>query len=99
MDRIELEKRADMIKAISHPDRLCIVFGLCRHQCNVGQIQNKLGLSQSGLSQHLAKLKAAGIIRGERNGKQICYHVVDGLAIDVVELVFICLDMTEEDCF
>jgi ArsR family transcriptional regulator len=88
MIKHEIVRRAEMLKALAHPDRLFIIRGLHIYKCNVGQIQEKLGLSQSGLSQHLAKLKSVGIISGERNGKEICYRVVDDLALDIVERIF-----------
>ena len=70
-------KKADILKAVAHPVRLCIVKGLLENQCNVTKIQNCLNLPQSTVSQHLGKLKAAGIIEGERNGLEICYRVVN----------------------
>lgn len=92
MDKNEILRKAEVLKALGHPDRLCILHGLQTYRCNVGVIQNKLGLSQSGLSQHISKLKSVGIIRGERNGKEICYRVVDDLAIEIVGLVFSDID-------
>lgn len=71
------EQKAEKLKALAHPQRLCIVKGLMDNKCNVTTIQECLGLPQSTVSQHLAKLKAAGIIEGNRNGLEICYSVVD----------------------
>lgn len=88
MNKDEITRKSEILKALSHPDRLCILQGLHMYRCNVGVIQNKLGLSQSGLSQHIAKLKATGVIRGERKGKEICYRVVDEFAMEIVRLVF-----------
>lgn len=70
-------QKSEILKAISHPVRLCIVKGLMENQCNVTKMQECLDLPQSTVSQHLAKLKAAGIIQGERNGLEICYRVVN----------------------
>ncbi|WP_027631167.1 ArsR/SmtB family transcription factor [Ruminiclostridium cellobioparum] len=88
------EKKADKIKAIAHPHRLCIIKGLMEGGCNVTRIQECLGLPQSTVSQHLAKLKAAGIIAGVRNGLEICYRVVDE---DVINMVKILLKEEIED--
>ncbi|MDP4152558.1 MAG: metalloregulator ArsR/SmtB family transcription factor [Bacillota bacterium] len=90
-----LEQRAEMLKVLSHPQRLCIVRGLQKHRCNVGKIQEKLGLSQSGLSQHLAKLKSVGIIKGVRQGKEICYEVVSPEAIAIAEMLMSDIDDCE----
>lgn len=88
MDMEELNRRAEVLKVLSHPQRLCIIRGLITYRCNVGKIQENLGLSQSGLSQHISKLKSAGIIKGIRNGKEICYHVVDQDALRIVDIMF-----------
>ena len=88
MDMTELSRRAEMLKVLAHPQRICIVRGLNTYHCNVGKIQQNLGLSQSGLSQHLSKLKAAGIIKGVRNGKEICYHVIDADALRIIDIMF-----------
>ena len=80
--------KAEKLKAIAHPHRLCIVKGLIENQCNVTRIQECLGLPQSTISQHIAKLRAAGIIEGERNGLEICYRVVDEEVIKVVDQLF-----------
>lgn len=83
------EKKADKLKALAHPQRLCIIKGLMDGGCNVSKIQECLCLPQSTVSQHLAKLKSAGIIEGERNGLEICYRVVDE---DVKSIIKILLD-------
>ncbi len=78
------EQKAEKLKALAHPHRLCIVKGLIDNKCNVTTIQECLGLPQSTVSQHLAKLKAAGIIEGSRKGLEICYSVVDEETIEIV---------------
>ena len=82
------EQKAEKIKALAHPHRLCIVKGLIDNKCNVTKIQECLKLPQSTVSQHLAKLKAAGIIEGKRNGLEICYSVVDEDVIDIISVLF-----------
>jgi len=77
MDTKVLEEKAEKLKAIAHPYRLCIIKGLMENSCNVSKIQECLKLPQSTVSQHLSKLKSVGIVRGERNGLEICYSVVD----------------------
>ncbi len=77
MDIKIFEEKVDKLKAISHPHRLCIIKGLMESSCNVTKIQECLKLPQSTVSQHLSKLKAAGIVEGVRSGLEICYSVVD----------------------
>lgn len=82
------EEKAEKLKALAHPHRLCIVKGLINNSCNVTKIQECLELPQSTVSQHIAKLKAAGIIEGTRNGLEICYKVVDKDAINIIKQLF-----------
>lgn len=82
------EKKADKLKVLAHPHRLCIVKGLIDKKCNVSRIQECMELPQSTVSQHLAKLKAAGIIDGERKGLEICYSVTDPEIVEIVKVIF-----------
>lgn len=88
IDTKSYEKKADKLKVLAHPHRLCIVKGLIDKKCNVSKIQECLELPQSTVSQHLAKLKAAGIIVGERKGLEICYSVVDPEIIEIMNVIF-----------
>ncbi|WP_055666827.1 ArsR/SmtB family transcription factor [Desnuesiella massiliensis] len=77
-DYKKYEEIAEVLKVIAHPVRLCIINGLLENGgCNVTHMQSCLGIPQSTISQHLQKLKAAGIIEGERNGLEITYKVKD----------------------
>ncbi len=87
-DSKEYTKKSDILKAIAHPVRLCIVRGLISNECNVTKMQECLNLPQSTVSQHLGKLKAAGIIEGERKGLEICYKVVNQYVKDIVKIMF-----------
>lgn len=71
------EHYADILKALGHPVRLCIVSGLLAEPCNVTGIKDCLNLPQSTISQHLGMLKNRGIIKGERKGLEITYSVID----------------------
>ncbi|MCT4687669.1 ArsR/SmtB family transcription factor [Vallitalea sp.] len=80
---------AEILKVLGHPTRLCIVNGLIRNQgCNVSFMQSCLNIPQSTVSQHISKLKSAGIIVGERKGLEITYKVVNQIAIDLVNSLF-----------
>lgn len=80
--------KSEILKAIAHPVRLCIVKGLLEKECNVSKMQDCLGLPQSTVSQHLAKLKSAGVIEGERNGLEICYRVVNEDVKKIIKAIF-----------
>ena len=72
----ELESYANILKIMAHPIRLRIVKGLIENGgCNVSKIYSSLGVPQSTISQHLSKLKSAGLVTGDRKGNEIIYSV------------------------
>lgn len=80
---------AEVLKALAHPVRICIVRGLMnKGSCNVSYMQDCLNLPQSTISQHLQKLKALGIIQGERNGLQINYKICNETIVNIVNAMF-----------
>ncbi|CAG9612473.1 Transcriptional repressor PagR [Bacillus rhizoplanae] len=75
------EDIAEVLKVLAHPVRLCLVETmLTKGPTNVTTMYEKLGMPQSTISQHLAKLKAAKIVSGTRKGLEIYYEVVDNRA-------------------
>lgn len=75
-DFVKFAEVAEILKALAHPVRLCIVKGLLeKGECNVSHMQDCLDAPQSTVSQHLQKLRAAGIIEGVRSGLEINYRV------------------------
>ena len=79
---------SELLKALAHPVRLCIVRGLIeKGGCNVGHMQECLAAPQSTISQHLQKLRAAGIVAGTRNGLEVNYRVCDPRVVELVRLL------------
>lgn len=88
LEALYLEK-ADLLKALSHPVRLRIVRGLLHCGCrNVGCMEANIGQSQSCISQHLMRLKAAGVVRSARSGNEVYYEVSDPQAARVIAALF-----------
>ncbi|MBS3811592.1 MAG: winged helix-turn-helix transcriptional regulator [Halanaerobiales bacterium] len=88
-DMDEIKNKAKLLKAISHPIRLCVVKGLMESEgYNVTKIQNCLNIPQSTLSQHLSKLKDLGIIEGTRKGVEIEYHVKNDDVKKIINTIF-----------
>ena len=89
MDLKDYEETAQIIKAMGHPVRLCITKGLIsKGRCNVSYMEECLDVSQSGVSQHLSKLKNAGIVKGYRNGNEIYYEVVSESAQNIIRALY-----------
>lgn len=85
----KFNQKAELLKNLAHPIRLCIIKGLLnKGQCNVSYMQNCLDIPQSTVSQHLQKLKSSGIIEGERKGLEINYRVVNEEVKKLIEVLF-----------
>ena len=89
MDTNKYNEIAEVLKALAHPVRLCIVRGLIeKGGCNVCHMQECLGMPQSTTSQHLQKLRSAGIISGQREGLEVTYKVCDQRVVELIKLLF-----------
>lgn len=92
LDSKTLDKMAGIYKLLSHPSRLCIMVNLLAvKESNVSNMQNCLCEPQSTVSQHISKLRAAGMIKGTRQGTEIVYKVSDdtvkSMLIDMLKLL------------
>ncbi len=80
---------AEILKVLAHPVRICIVKNLLENgQCNVGYMQTCLEVPQSTVSQHLQKLRVAGIIEGKRHGLEINYRIKDERMGKLINSIF-----------
>jgi DNA-binding transcriptional ArsR family regulator len=72
----EIERAANMMKAISHPMRLAILGNLDGgKRLSVTEIHNILKIEQSTASHHLGILKDKGILASKRMGKSTLYYL------------------------
>jgi ArsR family transcriptional regulator len=88
MDYKKYESASEVIKAMAHPMRLCILAGLKeRPHSSVTCMQECLGVPQSTLSQQLAILRRAGLIIAERKGKIVEYKLENTKIKQIVEIL------------
>lgn len=87
----------DRLKALADPTRFRVVKELSNHPQNVGQLERILDVEQSLLSHHLKILRDAKLVRGNRQGKSICYSLArefqvgemdEGIDLECCKLVF-----------
>ena len=91
----DYEGRAALLKALAHPIRLKIVRGLLTCGCrNVGCLEANIGPSQSCISQHLMRLKAAGVVKCARSGNEVYYEIAD---LEVAAVIAALFGEREED--
>lgn len=84
----EYEGIAEILKSMAHPVRIRIIKGLMDKKCNVTHMQECLELPQSTVSQHLSILRTKGIIKGERNGLEVTYSVVNEDVKKIINALF-----------
>lgn len=88
-DMDDIEDKAKILKALSHPIRLCIVRGLIENEgYNVSEMQRCLDIPQSTLSQHLSKLKDLNILKVEKNGLERNYFVINKDSKKIIKTLF-----------
>lgn len=69
---------AELLKAIGNARRLMVLCKLAEHrEMSVTTLAGKVGLSQSALSQHLAKMRAEGLVAFRRDGQTLWYRIAD----------------------
>src|SRR5208337_4129757 len=64
-----------MMKQLANPKRLLILCQLLSSARSVGELADAVGLSQSALSQHLAKMREAGLVETEKKGQMVYYRL------------------------
>lgn len=83
-----LEEKADLLKAIAHPVRLCILTKLIYDgSSNVSNLQHCLDVPQSTVSQHLAKLRDNGVLKKTRKGLEINYRIENEDIKKIIEIL------------
>ena len=89
-DYIKYSKITEILKVLAHPIRLCIVKGILdQGQCNVSHMQTCLKIPQSTVSQHLQKLRYAGVIEGRRHGLEVNYKIKDERIIKLINSILL----------
>ena len=87
MEIEKMEANADqatrLLTAMANSKRLLILCNLLEGEMNVGDLEARVGLAQSPLSQHLSKLRAWNFVKTRREGQQVYYSI----ASDDVRLI------------
>ncbi len=78
--------KADFFRVLGHPARVRLLQLLRDGERSVGALQEELELDSSGTSQHLAALRAQGLVVGRREGTSVYYRVKDPRTLELLEL-------------
>jgi len=88
----QMQARADdacgVLKAMSNPCRLLILCQLLSSEQPVSVLIEAVGLSQSAVSQHLAKMRDEGLVSFERRGQEIFYRIDHPFVKDLLAVLY-----------
>jgi ArsR family transcriptional regulator len=79
--------KASIFQALSHPTRIAIVEVLRDAELSAGAIQEKLGIEQANLSQHLTTLRNRQIVVNRKEGNQVFYSLRNRVIAEVLDLM------------
>jgi ArsR family transcriptional regulator len=79
-----LDNAGDLLRALAAPVRIAIVLELRESSRCVHELVDALEVPQPLVSQHLRILKAAGVVAGERTGREVHYRLVDDHLAEIV---------------
>jgi len=98
-DIVALMRAADMLKAMSNPYRLSILCMLGDGEHTVTELTEFTGLSQSALSQHLARLRARDLVSTRKNHQNVYYTLKSEEVKEVIATLhkLYCGDIGNED--
>ena len=69
------EAATGLLKSLANPSRLLVLCALVSREHTVGELEVLSGLSQSAISQHMARLREAGIVDTRRDAQRIFYSL------------------------
>ena len=72
-----IDEAAEILRALSHPVRLRIIELLSEGESCVKRLEELLEIPQPSVSQHLSRLRYAGLIESERKGHLVCYRLTE----------------------
>lgn len=79
------EEAADLLAAMGNQKRMMILCNLAKGEMQVGVLAEKVDLSQSALSQHLAKLRSRNLVKTRREAQAIYYSINSKSVLQMLE--------------
>ncbi|HEX4359437.1 MAG TPA: metalloregulator ArsR/SmtB family transcription factor [Pseudonocardia sp.] len=84
----QLRAGADTFALLASPVRLHLVWLITHRSYDVGTLANQVGISIATVSQHLSKLRLAGVITVRREGRRHLYSVEDPHVVTLIQQIF-----------
>ena len=83
----DIRAAAEGLKAIAHTTRLDVLCRLQKEPMTVNELMEVIGTSQSNLSHHLAKMRAMGLVKTERQGNCVYYSLAHTGYSDLIQVL------------
>ena len=77
-----------LLKSLANENRLMILCMLAEREMSVNQISEYVDLGQSALSQHLAKLRAEGLVKTRKSSQNVFYSLDSKEAAEVIKTLY-----------
>jgi DNA-binding transcriptional ArsR family regulator len=77
LDELAAAQVAELFSALGDTSRIRIIALLSAAEMNVGQLVERVGLSQSAVSHHLRHLRQMRLVRTRKDGRHVYYHLDD----------------------
>lgn len=74
-----------LLKLLASEQRLILLCRLIEGECSVGDLAQYVGLAPSAASQHLAKLRAEGVVATRREGQTIYYRMSNPATVRMID--------------
>lgn len=81
-------RASTLMKTLGHSGRLMILCNLADGERSVGDLASRLDMSQSSLSQHLARMRNEGLVTSRRESQTVYYRLVEGKAQTIIETLY-----------
>jgi ArsR family transcriptional regulator len=79
--------KASVFQALSHPTRIAILELLREGELSAGKLQERLGIEQANLSQHLAILRSRQLVVNRKEGNQVFYSAKSPVLLDILDIL------------
>lgn len=80
-------RSAEIARALADPKRICVLEQLAKNERSVSDLSRDAGCQVPNMSQHLAVLRAAGLVISRRTGSTVLYRLADDRVRELTELL------------
>lgn len=84
LDHEQANRAATLLRALANPTRLMLLCSLVEGEHSVGELNERVPLSQSALSQHLARLREEKLVATRRESQTIYYRIADPMVLELI---------------